>query len=232
MDSDGGKVEEIKVNPSLTTSSGKGAVAGVGGTEIEMETETDMETEIAHRDKQEFSDSSISKNENDDISGERQTGQLTQPVTDPIDDDNSNANADADANANVSTQISNPVTDVGYTNNPTKPPHEQEAQAQETQEAKQERVLPNKEKYKILLVGVGSAPMLKKSKFLLPGKEPFLTLHSRLKKMLKIPPSSHLYLYVNQAFIPSHEDLIGDLGDLFSVGDELQIHYSLQEAFS
>ena len=232
MDSDGGKVEEIKVNPSLATSSYEGAVAGAEGTEIEMETETEteteMETEIAHRDKHECSDSSISKNENDDISGERQTGQLTQPVTDPIDDDKSNANANAHArahaHANVSTQISNPVTDVGSTNNPTKPTHEQEA--------KQERVLPNKEKYKILLVGVGSAPMLKKSKFLLPGKEPFLTLHSRLKKMLKIPPSSHLYLYVNQAFIPSHEDLIGDLGDLFSVGDELQIHYSLQEAFS
>ena len=104
------------------------------------------------------------------------------------------------------------------------------------QQLNQLRVPPNKEKYKILLVAVGSAPMLKKSKFLLSGKEPFRTLQSRLKKMLKVrssngESSSDLFLYVNQSFIPSPDDLIGDLGDLFSVGEELQIHYSLQEAF-
>lgn len=95
----------------------------------------------------------------------------------------------------------------------------------------QQRVQPNKEKYKILFVAVGSAPMLKKNKFMLPGKEEFHTLQARLKRMLKLPTSSNLYLYINQSFIPSPEDLIGDLGDLFCVGEELQIHYSLQEAF-
>ncbi len=124
----------------------------------------------------------------------------------------------------------------------TKPIHTKEPEAQEpapalipTKEDQsaqlQARVQPIKEKYKILLVGVGSAPMLKKTKFLLSGKEQFGTLQSRLKRMLKLPATSNLYLYINQAFLPSSEDLIGDLGDLFCVGEELQIHYSLQEAF-
>jgi ubiquitin-like protein ATG12 len=102
---------------------------------------------------------------------------------------------------------------------------------QEMKMQMQQRVQPNKEKYKILFVAVGSAPMLKKNKFMLPGKEEFHTLQARLKRMLKLPTSSNLYLYINQSFIPSPEDLIGDLGDLFCVGEELQIHYSLQEAF-
>jgi ubiquitin-like protein ATG12 len=96
----------------------------------------------------------------------------------------------------------------------------------------QPRVPPNQEKYKILLVGVGNAPMLKKKKFLLSGSDHFQSLQARLKRMLKVPASSDLYLYVNQSFIPAPEDLIGDLGDLFSVGEELHIHYSLQKAFS
>ena len=74
--------------------------------------------------------------------------------------------------------------------------------------------------------------MLKKTKFLLSAQEEFRTLTGRLRKMLKLKGAdTSLFLYINQSFVPSPTDLIGDLGDLFSVRDELQIHYSLQEAF-
>jgi len=91
------------------------------------------------------------------------------------------------------------------------------------------RQAPNTSKIKIHLVAVGSAPMLKKNKFSISSQEQFSTLQERMRKMLKV--QSGLFLYINQGFVPSPEDLVGDLGDLFSIGGELQIHYSIQEAW-
>jgi hypothetical protein len=106
---------------------------------------------------------------------------------------------------------------------------------------------------------VGSAPLMKKSKFLISPKESFCRLQEKLMKMLQLNTSStsstsgaiaagktattttattainnntnHLFLYLHQSFVPSPEDLIGDLFDLFSVRNELILHYSLQEAW-
>jgi len=89
---------------------------------------------------------------------------------------------------------------------------------------------PN-QKVKIHFCAVGSAPLMKKSKFLLSRKEPFRILQEKMRRMLQLPPSSALFLYINSCFVPSPMDYIGDLNDLFSVRGELQIHYSLQEAW-
>lgn len=43
--------------------------------------------------------------------------------------------------------------------------------------------------------------------------------------------SSSLFLYCNQAFVPSPDARLGDLRDCFHVRDELKIHYALQEAW-
>ncbi len=99
-----------------------------------------------------------------------------------------------------------------------------------------------KEKVKVHLIAVGSAPILKKSKFLISPTEQFSTLHERLRRMLKLNQtngsgvsgssmSSSLFLYISQSFVPSPEDLFGDLRDLFNVRGELQVHYSIQEAW-
>ena len=86
-------------------------------------------------------------------------------------------------------------------------------------------------KVKIHFIAVGSAPLMKKSKFQIPGKESFGSLQLKMRKLLQLTDSSPLFLYLHQSFVPSPEDLIGDLGDLFSVRGELKIHYSLQEAW-
>ena len=86
-------------------------------------------------------------------------------------------------------------------------------------------------KVKIHFIAVGSAPLMKKSKFQIPGKEPFGSLQLKMRKMLQLTDSSQLFLYLHQSFVPSPEDLVGDLGDLFCVRGELKIHYSLQEAW-
>ena len=93
------------------------------------------------------------------------------------------------------------------------------------------------EKIKVHLVAVGSAPILKKSKFLMNANDQFGVANTFLRKLLKMqisaaaPSSSSLFLYINAAFVPSPDERIGDLYDCFGIRGELVIHYSLQEAW-
>jgi ubiquitin-like protein ATG12 len=89
------------------------------------------------------------------------------------------------------------------------------------------------EKVKVHFVAVGSAPIMKKTKFQISADQRFSAVVAFLRKMLKLSGDGNgsLFLYVQSAFVPSHEELIGDLRDCFSVRDELVIHYSIQEAW-
>jgi ubiquitin-like protein ATG12 len=94
---------------------------------------------------------------------------------------------------------------------------------------------------------VGSAPILKKSKFLMNADDRFAVAIAFLRKVLKLSTassstsssvsntlgtkSSSLFLYVNAAFVPSPDERIGDLFDCFGSRGELVVHYSLQEAW-
>lgn len=86
-------------------------------------------------------------------------------------------------------------------------------------------------KQKVHCIAVGNAPLMKKTKFLISSNETFGILQQRLQKMLKLPTGSSLFMYIHQSFVPSPDDLLGDLGDCFAVNNELKIHYSLQEAW-
>ena len=97
-----------------------------------------------------------------------------------------------------------------------------------------QRQPPIHAKVKIHLIAVGSAPILKKSKFLLSSNVTFGTLQQRLRKMLHMSHDDYadpLYLYIQQSFVPSPDDWLGDLNDLYSVRNVLQVHYSLTEAW-
>lgn len=96
------------------------------------------------------------------------------------------------------------------------------------------------EKIKVHLVAVGSAPILKKSKFLMNADDRFGVAITFLRKILKLSngnntgggvAASSLFLYVNAAFVPSPEERIGDLFNCFGCRGELVVHYSLQEAW-
>jgi len=100
-------------------------------------------------------------------------------------------------------------------------------------------VIKNNPKIKVHLVAVGSAPILKKNKFLMNRTDNFGVAISFLRKRLKLnnnnntstSSSSSLFLYVNSAFVPCPTEQIGDLYDCFGMREELVIHYSLQEAW-
>lgn len=88
------------------------------------------------------------------------------------------------------------------------------------------------QKIKVHLVAVGSAPILKKSKFLMNADDRFVVAIAFLRKILKLSSSSSsLFLYVNAAFVPCPDERMGDLFDCFGSRGELVIHYSLQEAW-
>mmetsp|Transcript_26058 Transcript_26058/g.39392 ORF Transcript_26058/g.39392 Transcript_26058/m.39392 type:complete len:141 (+) Transcript_26058:48-470(+) len=97
--------------------------------------------------------------------------------------------------------------------------------------------IKNNQKIKVHLVAVGSAPILKKNKFLMNRTDNFGVAISFLRKRLKLnnnnntASSSSLFLYVNSAFVPCPTEQIGDLYDCFGMREELVIHYSLQEAW-
>lgn len=88
------------------------------------------------------------------------------------------------------------------------------------------------DKVKVHFVAVGSAPIMKKTKFLIGASQRFSSVTAFLRKMLKLAGGgSSLFLYCNSAFVPGPDELVGDLRDCFHVGGELIIHYSLQEAW-
>ena len=86
-------------------------------------------------------------------------------------------------------------------------------------------------KVKVHFVAVGSAPLMKKSKFAIAADQRFSSVVAFLRKTLQLEPSSALFMYCNSAFCPSPDELLQDLNDCFSIRGELVIHYSFQEAW-
>ena len=92
------------------------------------------------------------------------------------------------------------------------------------------------QKIKVHFVAVGSAPMLKRSKFKMNADDQFLVAITFLRKLLKLTADeegvvSPLFIYVNSTFMPAPDERIGDLFDCFAKTGELVLNYSLQEAW-
>jgi ubiquitin-like protein ATG12 len=89
------------------------------------------------------------------------------------------------------------------------------------------------EKVKVHFVPVGSVPILKKTKFQIAANQRFASVYSFLRKVLKLQPGDSLFLYLQSAFCPGPEELLGDLNACFSLQQrgELVIHYSFQQAW-
>jgi ubiquitin-like protein ATG12 len=84
------------------------------------------------------------------------------------------------------------------------------------------------DKVKVHFMAVGMAPLMKKTKFLIGANQPFSSVISFLRKMLKMGNESSLFLYCNSAFAPGPDECVGDLRDCFNIRGELVINYSLQ----
>jgi ubiquitin-like protein ATG12 len=88
-------------------------------------------------------------------------------------------------------------------------------------------------KVKVHFVAVGSAPILKRTKYQISADQPFAAVTTFLRKLLKLNDGggASLFLYIQSCFVPGPEEVIGDIQKSFGVREELVIHYSIQEAW-
>jgi ubiquitin-like protein ATG12 len=83
----------------------------------------------------------------------------------------------------------------------------------------------------ILLKPVGSAPILKKKKFILERTKTVKWLVEWLKKYMKLDSKEQLFVYVNQEFAPSLDTEIGTIFDCFGISNTLIFQYCTTPAW-
>jgi ubiquitin-like protein ATG12 len=90
-----------------------------------------------------------------------------------------------------------------------------------------------KEPYKVVirLKAIGSAPILKHQVFKLSSQNTFSRVTQFIRKELNIKEGEGIFLYVNSAFIPVFDDVLGDLDRLHGTEGQLVINYALNPAF-
>ncbi|CAH0723093.1 unnamed protein product, partial [Brenthis ino] len=89
----------------------------------------------------------------------------------------------------------------------------------------------DKVKIDILLKATGNAPIMKKKKWAVDAEKPIGWVMEFVKKYLKLEPEEKLFLYVNQTFAPSPDQLIKNLYECFGTDGKLVLHYCKSQAW-
>jgi ubiquitin-like protein ATG12 len=101
---------------------------------------------------------------------------------------------------------------------------------------KSEEITIQNNQVKICLRPVGSAPGIKQQKFKLDGNKALIEVELYLLKKLRAAADGEftadsLFLYCGSGFAPQKSTKLDELFDAFKTGEELQINYSIQEAW-
>ncbi|XP_022913331.1 autophagy protein 12-like [Onthophagus taurus] len=83
----------------------------------------------------------------------------------------------------------------------------------------------DKIKYDILLKPTGDVPIMKKKKWSVEADKPIGWIIDFMKKYLKLDPQDRLFLYVNQNFAPSRDQIVRNLYECFGADGKLVLHY-------
>ncbi|KAI1338946.1 APG12-domain-containing protein [Xylariaceae sp. FL0016] len=79
---------------------------------------------------------------------------------------------------------------------------------------------------------VGAAPQLKPEVRKISSTQKFEAVVSYLRKQLRLGPTEGLFLYVNSAFAPALDEVVGNLHRCFKdSNDQLIVAYSITPAF-
>ncbi|XP_046959583.1 autophagy protein 12-like [Vanessa cardui] len=89
----------------------------------------------------------------------------------------------------------------------------------------------DKMKVDILLKATGNAPIMKKKKWAVDAEKPIGWIMEFVKKYLKLEPEEKLFLYVNQTFAPSPDQIIRNLYECFGTDGKLVLHYCKSQAW-
>ncbi|KAL4714898.1 hypothetical protein ACJJTC_014269 [Scirpophaga incertulas] len=88
-----------------------------------------------------------------------------------------------------------------------------------------------KVKIDILLKATGNAPIMKKKKWAVDAEKPIGWIMEFIKKYLKLEPEEKLFLYVNQTFAPSPDQIVRNLYECFGTDGKLVLHYCKSQAW-
>ncbi|KAM0817207.1 hypothetical protein AB5N19_03010 [Seiridium cardinale] len=90
----------------------------------------------------------------------------------------------------------------------------------------------DQEKVIVRFKAVGSAPQLQREVRKISATQKFEAVVSHLRKALRVAPSDGLFLYVNSAFAPALDEVVGNLHRCFKdSSDQLIVVYSMTPAF-
>ncbi|XP_065352902.1 autophagy protein 12-like [Cloeon dipterum] len=89
----------------------------------------------------------------------------------------------------------------------------------------------DKSKIEILLKAAGNAPILKQKKWIVPQDRTIGWIMDFIKRCLKLEGGENLFLYLNQSFAPSPDQVIANLYECFGADGNLVFHYSLTPAW-
>ncbi|KAJ0177487.1 hypothetical protein K1T71_007496 [Dendrolimus kikuchii] len=89
----------------------------------------------------------------------------------------------------------------------------------------------DKVKIDILLKATGNAPIMKKKKWAVDAEKQIGWIMEFVKKYLKLEPDEKLFLYVNQTFAPSPDQIVRNLYECFGTDGKLVLHYCKSQAW-
>ncbi|CAH0397743.1 unnamed protein product [Chilo suppressalis] len=89
----------------------------------------------------------------------------------------------------------------------------------------------DKVKIDILLKATGNAPIMKKKKWAVDAEKQIGWIMEFVKKYLKLEPDEKLFLYVNQTFAPSPDQIVKNLYECFGTDGKLVLHYCKSQAW-
>ncbi|NP_001135963.1 autophagy protein 12-like [Bombyx mandarina] len=89
----------------------------------------------------------------------------------------------------------------------------------------------DKLKVDILLKATGNAPIMKKKKWAVDAEKPIGWIMEFVKKYLKLEADEKLFLYVNQTFAPSPDQIVRNLYECFGTDGKLVLHYCKSQAW-
>nr|CAD7607024.1 unnamed protein product [Timema genevievae] len=89
----------------------------------------------------------------------------------------------------------------------------------------------NRSAMDILLKATGNAPIMKKKKWAVDPDKPIGWIIEFIRKYLKLDPADSLFLYVNQSFAPSPDQIVRNLYDCYGTDGKLILHYCKSQAW-
>lgn len=90
---------------------------------------------------------------------------------------------------------------------------------------------PGEKKVEILLKNVGSAPIIKKSKWAVRASSTVSEISKFIVKYLKLDNSQSLFIYINQSFAPALDQTIENLFECYESDKKLVLYYATSQAW-